>query len=139
MGWSSWLTPHPISLHLFVCFFLTSSSTTRLSRGRASRLTSDNIIRTATPEKEKIDHDFCLNRSHYTDIDSTSRERATTAGIEPRTSSPGVACVLCRLRLSPPPPPFSLQAVITTYSVSHLEKNIFYNSTNTSVGNVFKE
>ena len=33
--------------------------------------------------------DFC--RSHYTDTDPTSRERAATAGIEPGTSSPGVA------------------------------------------------
>ena len=37
------------------------------------------------------DHDFCLSRSHYTDTDPTSRERAATAGIEPGTSSPGVA------------------------------------------------
>ena len=32
------------------------------------------------------DHDFCLSRSHYTDTDPTSRERAATAGIEPGTS-----------------------------------------------------
>ena len=30
-------------------------------------------------------------RSHYTDTDPTCRERAATAGIEPGTSSPGVA------------------------------------------------
>ena len=30
------------------------------------------------------DHDFCLNRSHYTDIDSTNRERAPGAAVEPK-------------------------------------------------------
>ena len=30
-------------------------------------------------------------RSHYTDTDPTGRGRAATAGIEPGTSSPGVA------------------------------------------------
>ena len=35
------------------------------------------------------DHDFCLSRSHYTDTDPTSRERAATAGIW--SSSPGDA------------------------------------------------
>ena len=77
---------------LFDCLFdfLTSSPTTRLYRGRAprQRLT---ILRAATHETELVDHDFCLSRSHYTDIDPTSRERAATAGIEPGTSSPGVA------------------------------------------------
>ena len=29
--------------------------------------------------------DFCLSRSHYTDIDPTNRERAATAGIESGT------------------------------------------------------
>ena len=57
--------------------FLTSSSTTRLYRGRAPRQLGD--------------HDFCLSRSHYTDTDPTSRERAAAAGIEPGASSPGVA------------------------------------------------
>ena len=45
------------------------------------------ILRAATHETERGDHDFCLSRSHYTDNDPTSRERAATAGIEPRTSS----------------------------------------------------
>ena len=49
------------------------------------------ILRAATHETELGDHDFCLSRSHYTDTDPTSRERAATAGIEPGTSSPGVA------------------------------------------------
>ena len=38
-----------------------------------------------------VDHDFCLSRSHYTDNDPTSRERAAIVGIEPRASSSGVA------------------------------------------------
>ena len=70
--------------------FLTSSSTTRLYRGQVQRLTSDNIS-AVTHETEWGDHDFCISRSHYTDTDSTSREQAATAGIEPGTSSPGVA------------------------------------------------
>ena len=49
------------------------------------------ILRAATHETERGDRDFCLSRSHYTDPDPTSRERAATAGIEPETSSPGVA------------------------------------------------
>ena len=49
------------------------------------------ILRAATHETELGDHDFCLSRSHYTDTDPTSRERAATAGIEPGNSSPGVA------------------------------------------------
>ena len=50
------------------------------------------ILRAATHETELGDHDFCLSRSHYTDTDPTSRERAAAAGIEPGTSSPGVVC-----------------------------------------------
>ena len=77
----------------FFCLvgFLTSSSTTRLYRGRAPRQERLTILRAATHETELGDHDFCLSRSHYTDTDPTCRERAATAGIEPRTSSPGVA------------------------------------------------
>ena len=76
-----------------VCLFgfLTSSSTTRLYRGRAPRQERLAILRAATHETELGDHDFCLSRSHYTDTDPTCRERAATAGIEPGTSSPGVA------------------------------------------------
>ena len=72
----------------FVCLFgfLTSSSTTRLYRGRAPRQERLTILH----ETELGDHDFCLSRSHYTDTDPTCRERAATAGIEPGTSSPGV-------------------------------------------------
>ena len=55
---------------------------------KTERLT---ILRAATHETELGDHDFCFSRSHYTDTDPTSRERAATAGIEPGTSSPGVA------------------------------------------------
>ena len=51
---------------------------------------SDNL-RAATHETELGDHDYCLNRSHYTDTDPASRERAAIAGIGPGTSSPGVA------------------------------------------------
>ena len=78
---------------VFVCLFgfLTSSSTTRLYRGRAPRQERLTILRAATHETELGDHDFCLSRSHYTDTDPTCRERAATAGIEPGTSSPGVA------------------------------------------------
>ena len=50
---------------------------------KTERLT---IFRAATHETELGDHDFCLSRSHYTDTDPTSRERAATAGIEPGTS-----------------------------------------------------
>ena len=77
---------------LFVCLFgfLTSSSTTRLYRGRAPRQERLPILRAATHETELGDHAFCLSRSHYTDTDPTCRERAATAGIEPGTSSPGV-------------------------------------------------
>ena len=48
------------------------------------------ILRAATHETELGDHDFCLSRSHYTDTDPTSRERANTEGIKPGTSSPGL-------------------------------------------------
>ena len=88
---------------LFVCLFgfLTSSSTTRLYRGRAPRQERLTILRAATHETELGDHDFCLSRSHYTDTDPTCRERAATAGIEPGSSSPGVA----RSTAEPPRPP----------------------------------
>ena len=71
--------------------FLTSSSTTRLYRGRAPRQERLTILRAATHETELGDHGFCFSRSHYTDTDPTSRERAATAGIEPGSSSQGVA------------------------------------------------
>ena len=92
---------------MFVCLFgfLTSSSTTRLYRGRAPRQERLTILRAATHETELGDHDFCLSRSHYTDTDPTCRERAATAGIEPGTSSPGVARSTAELPRPPPPPP----------------------------------
>ena len=91
---------------LFVCLFgfLTSSSTTRLYRGRAPRQERLTILCAATHETELGDHDFCLSRSHYTDTDPACRERAATAGIEPGTSSPGVA--RSTAELPRPPPPF---------------------------------
>ena len=52
----------------FVCLvgFLTSSSTTRVYRGRVPRLTFDNLF-AATHQTERGDLDFCLSWSHYTD------------------------------------------------------------------------
>ena len=70
--------------------FLTSSSITRLYRGRAPRQSVWQFY--VLPHmRQSGDHDFYLNRSHYTDTDPISRERATTAGIELPTSSTGVA------------------------------------------------
>ena len=72
--------------------FLMSSSTTRLYRKRAPRQERLTILCAATHETEQGDHELCLSRSHYTDTDPTSRERAAAAGIEPGTSSPGAEC-----------------------------------------------
>ena len=55
---------------------------------KTERLT---IVRAATHETELGDHDFSLSRSHHTDTDPTSRERAATVVFEPGTYSPGVA------------------------------------------------
>ena len=63
------------------------------------------ILRAATLETERGDHDFRLSWSHYTDTVPTSRERAVTAGIDPRTSSPVVARSTDRATTPPPPPP----------------------------------
>ena len=68
---------------------LTSSSGTRLYRGQVPRLTDDNFV-CCHNETERGDHDFCLSRSHYTDMDATSREWAARAGIELTAPSPGV-------------------------------------------------
>ena len=84
--------------------FLTSSSTTRLYRGRAPRQERLTILRAATHETELGDHGFCFSRSHYTDTDPTSRERAATAGIELGSSSPGVARSTAELPHPPPVP-----------------------------------
>ena len=104
------LKTNSLSCLLFVCLvgFLTSSSTTRLYRGRAPRQERLTILRAATHETELGDHDFCLSRSHYTDTDPTCRERAATAGIEPGTSSPAVARSTAELPRPPPPPPIML-------------------------------
>ena len=101
------------SARLFVCLFgfLTSSSTTRLYRGRAPRQERLTILRAATHETELGDHDFCLSRSHYTDTDPTCRERAATAGIEPGTSSPGVARSTAELPRPPSPPASKVKRV----------------------------
>ena len=83
-----------LNLGFFVCLFgwflnvLVNYLVISRTGPKTERLT---ILRAATHETELGDHDFCLSRSHYTDTDPTSRERAATAGIEPGTSSPGVA------------------------------------------------
>ena len=104
-GWA----PRPISSTIYMLGwlvgFLTSSSTTRLYRGRAPRQERLTILRAATHEIELGDHDFCLSRSHYTVTDPTSRGRAATAGIEPGSSSPGVA----RSTAEQPRPPIYMQ------------------------------
>ena len=55
-----------LCLFVWLVGFLTSSSTTRLYRGRAPRQERLTILRAATHETELGDHDFCLSRSHYT-------------------------------------------------------------------------
>ena len=104
----------------FVCLFdfLTSSSTTRLYRGRAPRQERLTILRAATHETELGDHDFCLSRSHYTDTDPTCREQAATAGIEPRTSSPGVARSTAEL----PRPPIEREREIKSDRQTEIER-----------------
>ena len=73
----------PILYCLFVLFpFLTSTSEIRLSSGRVLRPKTANFQCSHTG-KEQGNHNFCLSRSHYTDIDPTSREQAPGAGIEP--------------------------------------------------------
>ena len=66
---------------------LTSSSTTRLYRGRAprqERLRQERltILRAATHETELGDHGFCFSRSHYTDTDPISSKWFARVGIE---------------------------------------------------------
>ena len=109
---------HVVVVHFCFCLFgfLTSSSTTRLYRGRAPRQERLTILRAATHETELGDHNFCLSRSHYTDTDPTCRERAATAGIEPGTSSPGVARSTAEL----PRPPVVLQEIWKSSSSSSL-------------------
>ena len=74
------------------CFWFLNVLVNYLVKSRTGPKTERlTILRAATHEIELGDHDFCLSRSHYTDTDPTSRERADTAWIEPGTSSPGVA------------------------------------------------
>ena len=67
----------------------------RLSRGRIPRLTSDTFKcchkDNCHKDTERGNCDFCLSRSHYTNTDSASKERAPGAGIEPTTCWPEVA------------------------------------------------
>ena len=69
-----------LSFLFFMCIYSSSSTTDVLQ-----------FLYAATHETEQRDHDFCINRSHYTDTGPTSREQAATAGIKLTTSSPGVA------------------------------------------------
>ena len=93
---------------LFACLFvwflnvLVKNQAISRTGPKTERLT---ILRAATHETELGDHGFCLSRSHFTDTDPTSRERAATAGIEPGTSSPGVARSTDSATEPPPPPP----------------------------------
>ena len=77
---------------LFVCLvgFLTPPSTTRLYRRQAPRQSVWQFY-VLSNMRQSWETMTCLSRSHYTDTDPTSRERAATAGIESGTSSPGVA------------------------------------------------
>ena len=79
---------------LFVCLvgFLTSSSTTRLYRGRVPRQERLTILRPATHATELGDHDFCLSRSHYTDTDPTCSYTVCCV------SSDQLHCVFCVIR-----------------------------------------
>ena len=122
----------PISVAVLVCLvgFLTSSSTTRLYRGRAPRQERLTILRAATHETELGDHDFCLSRSHYTDTDPTCRERAATAGIEPGTSSPGVARSTAELPRPPPPPPPPPQSLCNVIECANFGNSCRYVETN---------
>ena len=77
----------PFCCRLFVCLFgfFTSSSRSRLYRGQS--FWQFYVL----PHLRQNWETMTLSRSHYTDTDTSSRERVATAGIEPRTSSPGVA------------------------------------------------
>ena len=92
-------------LFVWLVGFLTSSSTTRLYRGRAPRQSVWQFYVLPHTRQSGGDHDFCLSRSHYTDTDPTSREWAATAETEPGTSSPGVKRYTDWATPPPPPPP----------------------------------
>ena len=76
-----------LCLFVWLVGFLTSSSETKLFCGRLPGLASDNSG--CCLMRRGGDHDFSLRRSHYTDTDTTSRERAVTAVIEPTTPTRG--------------------------------------------------
>ena len=120
--WSRNLNEEETKCTVSVCLFgfLTSSSTTRLYRGRAPRQERLTILRAATHETELGDHDFCLSRSHYTDTDPTCRERAVTAGIEPGTSSPGVARSTAELPRPPTVSDYYRQSKIILCQTYHI-------------------
>ena len=59
--------------------FLTTSSATRLSRVLVPRLQSD-MFTCGHTRTERGGHDFCISRSHSTDTDPSSGERAATHG-----------------------------------------------------------
>ena len=66
-------TSRAVAMRFSFFGFIMSSSTTRLSPQQIPRLTSDNF-RCCHRETEQGDCDFCLNQSHRTDTDPTSRE-----------------------------------------------------------------
>ena len=83
--------PHFFGVQCFVCLFLNVLVNNQAISRTAPKTERLTIFCAATHETELGYHDFCLSRSHYADTDPTSREWAATAGIEPGTSSPGVA------------------------------------------------
>ena len=75
---------------LFCLFgFFTSSSATRLYHQQVPRLTSDNFMCCHT--RDGAERPWLLSNPITLYWHRPSRERAATAGIEPTTSSPGVA------------------------------------------------
>ena len=83
----------PRRMHILFCLVwflnvLVNNQAISRTGPKTERLT---ILRAGIDETEMGDHDFRLSRSHYTDTDPTSTERAATAGIEPGISSPGIA------------------------------------------------
>ena len=91
----------------FVCLFgfLTSSSTTRLYRGRAPRQSVWQFY--VLPHEAGVgDHDFCLSRSHYTDTD-----QPVGSGRPQRESNPGLAS---SWYLSKPGPPHQESRALPT-------------------------
>ena len=121
-----------MSRNPFVCVFvwflnvLVNYLVVSRTASMTERLT---ILRAATHETELRDHDFCLSRSHNSNTDPTSRERAATARIESGTSSPGVAPSIYRLSLPPPPPPPPPLGIRGMYPRRYLKQFLrFYNT-----------